>query len=124
METKERIKKSLEDLLKIEDVQACFVTGRQIGTVTPESKAKLKNLALWKLIMDTTHKFFPITEDFYMYGLSRLYFELKDYEIIMTFIGHGIALITIIPVLANRGLIEVEIENTSRIIKEILKLHK
>lgn len=122
MEIKEKVKISLEDLLKIEDVQACFVTGRQIGIITPEKKAKLKNLALWKLIMDTTHKFFPIINDFYMYGLSKLYFELKDYEIIMNFINHGIALITIIPALANKGLIEVEIENTSRKIKEILKL--
>jgi len=122
MEIKEKIKIPLEDLLKIEDVQACFITGRQIGTITPDSKAKLKNLALWKLIMDTTHKFFPIINDFYIYGLSKLYFELKDYEIIMSFIGHGMALITIIPALANKGLIEVEIENTSRRIREVLKL--
>ena len=122
MEVKEKIKKSLEDLLRIEDVGACFVTGRQVGTVTPEGKAKLKNISLWKLIMDTTHKFFPITEDFYMYGLSKLYFELKDYEVIMSFIGHGIALITIIPTLANRGLVEVEIENTAKEVKKALKL--
>jgi len=122
MEIKEKIKIPLEDLLKIEDVQACFITGRQIGTITPDSKAKLKNLALWKLIMDTTHKFFPIINDFYIYGLSKLYFELKDYEIIMSFIGHGMALITIIPALANKGLIEVEIENTYRRIREVLKL--
>jgi len=123
MESKDKIKKPLDDLLRMDDVEACFVIGKQIGTVTPKSKTKLKNLVLWKLIMDTTHKFFPITEDFYKYGLSKLYFELKDYEVIMTFMSSGIALITIIPTLTNRGLVEVEIENTSKVIKDILNLH-
>ena len=122
MDIKSKIQQVLDDLLKVEDIEACFVSGRMIGTVTPKSKSKLKNMALWKLIMDTTRKFFPVTDDFYAYGLSKLYFELKDYNIIMSFMGRGIALITIIPTLANRGMIEVEIENTRREIKQLLKL--
>ena len=116
----EDIKGILEDLLKMEDVQACLLTGRQTGTITPTSGTKLKNLVLWKLIMDSSHKFFPVIEDFYMYGLKDLYFELGEYEVIMAFIDQLTALLVVIPSLVNRGLVEVEIENSKRAIKEIL----
>jgi predicted regulator of Ras-like GTPase activity (Roadblock/LC7/MglB family) len=74
--------------------------------------------------MDSSHKFFPVIEDFYVYGLKRLYFELGEYEIIMTFIDQFTALIVVIPSLVNRGLVEVEIESSKRTIKEILGSHK
>jgi len=120
----EDIRVVLEDLLKMEDVQACLLTGRQTGTITPGSGTKLKNLVLWKLIMDSSHKFFPVIEDFYIYGLKRLYFELGDYEIIMTFLDQFTALLVVIPSLVNRGLVEVEIENSKRTIKEIIGRQK
>ncbi len=120
METKKMIKKSLEDLIKVDDIQACFVMGKLLGTIAPDTKAKLKNIALWTVIMNSTHKFFPIIEDFYVYGLSRLYYELKDYEIIIYFISPGTALLAIIPSLVNRGLVEVEIENTTLEIRKAL----
>jgi len=113
----------LEDLLRMEDVQACLLTGRQTGTITPKS-TKLKNLVLWKLIMDSSHKLFPVIEDFYVYGLKRLYFELGEYEVIMSFIDEFTALIAVIPSLANRGLVEVEIESSKRAIKEIIGRQK
>ena len=120
----EEIREVLEDLLKMEDVQACLLTGRQTGTITPGRGTKLKNLVLWKLIMDSSHKFFPVIEDFYVYGLKRLYFELGDYEIIMSFLDQFTALIVAIPSLVNRGLVEVEIENSKRTIKEIIGRQK
>ncbi len=120
----EEIRAVLEDLLKMEDVQACLLAGRQTGTITPERGTKLKNLVLWKLIMDSSHKFFPVIEDFYVYGLKRLYFELGDYEVIMSFLDQFTALIVVIPSLVNRGLVEVEIENSKRTIKEIIGRQK
>jgi hypothetical protein len=115
----EDIRAVLEDLLKMEDVQACLLTGRQTGTITPKS-TKLRNLVLWKLIMDSSHKFFPVIEDFYAYGLKSIYFELGDYEVIMGFIDKFTALLVVIPSLVNMGLVEVEIENSKRMIKEII----
>ncbi|HJW96674.1 MAG TPA: hypothetical protein VJ485_00755 [archaeon] len=120
----EEIRAVLEDLLKLEDVQACLLTGRQTGTITPGSGTKLKNLVLWKLIMDSSHKFFPVIEDFYAYGLKSLYFELGDYEVIMAFIDKFTALLVVIPFLVNRGLVEVEIENSKMAIKEIIGRQK
>jgi len=113
----------LEDLLRLEDVQACLLTGRQTGTITPKS-TKLRNLVLWKLIMDSSHKLFPIIEDFYVYGLKRLYFELGEYEVIMSFMDQFTALIAVIPSLVNRGLVEVEIESSKKAIKEIIGRYK
>ncbi len=115
----EEIRVVLEDLLRMEDVQACLLTGRQTGTITPKN-TKLRNLVLWKLIMDSSHKFFPVIEDFYVYGLKNLYFELGEYEIIMAFIDQFTALLVVIPSLVNRGLVEVEIENSKNLIKGIL----
>jgi len=115
----EDIKAVLDDLLKMEDVQACLLTGRETGTITPKT-TKLRNVVLWKLIMDSSHKFFPVIEDFYRYGLKKLYFELGDYEIIMSFLDQFTALLVVIPSLANRGLVEVEIENSKRSMKEII----
>lgn len=120
----EEIRAALEDLLKMEDVQACLLTGRQTGTITPGSSTKLKNVVLWKLIMDSSHKFFPVIEDFYIYGLKRMYFELGDYEVIMSFLDQFTALLVVIPSLVNRGLVEVEIENSKRTIKETIGRQK
>ena len=70
--------------------------------------------------MDTTDKFFSIIQDFYRYGLRRIYFELGEYEVIMSFIDPITALITVVPTLANRGVVEVEIENTKREIEKLI----
>ena len=118
----EDIKVVLEDLLKMEDVQACLLAGSHTGTITPTGNVKLKNLTLWKLIMDTTYKFFSIANDFFRYGLRELNFELGEYNIIMSFIDPSTALITVVPNLANMGIIGVEIENTKRDIEKIISV--
>ena len=113
----------LDDLIKMRDVEACLLeihmpTGRKV--ISPE-KVKLKNLALWGLIKRATGDLFSISQELYVYGLDKMHFELKEHEIIMSFIGPRTALIVVIPSLANRGLIEVEIENTKRMILEVMK---
>jgi predicted regulator of Ras-like GTPase activity (Roadblock/LC7/MglB family) len=124
MARNDEIKAVLEDLLKMEDVQACLLTGRQTGTLTPRTGTKLKNLVLWKLIMDSSHNFFPVIEDFYIYGLKNVYFELGEYEVIMAFIDKFTALLVVIPSLVNRGLVEVEVENSKNMIKDIIGKQK
>lgn len=117
------VKEILDDLIKIEDIEACLLEihlpmGRKI--ISPE-KIKLKNLALWELIKRVTSDLFSISQELYGHGLTKAYFELKEHEIIMSFLGPRTALIVVIPALANRGLIEVEIENTKRMILEVIK---
>jgi hypothetical protein len=124
MESKMGVKEILDDLVRMEDIEACLLemhlpVGRKV--ISPE-KIKLKNLALWELIKRATNDMFSVSQDLYSHGLTKMYFELKEYEIIMYFLGSRTALIVVIPALANRGLIEVEMENASRSIKEVLKL--
>jgi len=117
----EKIIKSLENLLKLEDILACLVAGKGIGTITPRKGVKLKDVGFWKLISDTIDKFFDVAEVFYKYGLSRIDFELGDYNIILKLINPGAYLVAVIPSLANKGLLEVEIENTRREIEELIE---
>jgi hypothetical protein len=53
-------------------------------------------------------------------GLSEMEFRLQDYEVLFyVFPDTENALVAIVPALANKGLLEVEIENARR---EILKI--
>lgn len=123
MAPKTGVKEILDDLIRIEDVEACLLEmhlpmGRKI--ISPE-KIKLKNLALLELIKRVTNDLFSVAQELYAHGLSKAYFELKEHEIIMSFLTPRTALIVIIPALANRGLVEVEIENSKRMILEVIK---
>jgi len=111
----------LEDLLKLDDILACLISSEQTGVLTPKKGVKLRDIGMWKLISDTTDKFFNIAKLFYKYGLDRVTYELGKYEVIAVFINQVTILLVVIPFLANKGLIEVEIENTRRSIESILK---
>lgn len=113
------MKKILDDLQRLDDVQACMLAKRHAGIITPEKKIKLKNMTLWKLINDTTDKFFEIANFFYQYGLSKIYFEIGELEIILSLIEPDVGLLVVIPSLANKGLLEVEIENAKRAIAQL-----
>jgi hypothetical protein len=56
------------------------------------------------------------------YGLDKVYFELGDWDVLFFILpGMDTALVAIVPALANRGLLEVEMENTRREIIKILE---
>ncbi|MBR9707212.1 MAG: hypothetical protein GOV15_02130 [Candidatus Diapherotrites archaeon] len=110
----------LEDLLKMEDVLACMVAKKGLeGGLAPPG-LKIKDLSLWRLVDNTTDQMFEIVKTFYDYGLDRVYLEIGRYTIIMATLSEVFALIVIIPSLANRGLIDVEVENSKRQIEEII----
>lgn len=114
-----KIKKILDDLQRLEDVQACEYVERGLEAIRPDVKIRLKDINLWNLISKTTDKFFEIAEDFYKYELKKIYFEIGELEVILTLIEPTVALIVIISSLANKGLLEVEIENARRQIVEL-----
>ena len=116
-----KVKKILDDLQKLEDVQACEYAERGLEAIMPNIKLRLKDIDLWNLVSKTTDKFFEIAEDFYKYDVNKIYFEIGDLEVILSLIEPTIALIVIISSLANKGLLEVEIENARRQIVELRK---
>lgn len=121
---KEIIKNILEDLLKFEDIYACSVSAKHIGEgIGPFTKegheSELKNI--WSSLEKTTDEFFRIIENYSDYGLEKIYFELGEYDVIFFILPEtDTALVTIVPALANRGLLEVELENARRKIVEIM----
>lgn len=109
----------LSDLLRLDDVLACMLARRDLGGVVP-NMMKLKDTAFWNIVKESTAQVFPIIERFFVYKVERINLELGEYMIIFAPITQKYSLMVIIPSLANMGLIDVEIENTKRKIKEIL----
>jgi len=110
----------LNDLLRMEDVLACMLAKKGLDGIVPKTM-KVKNVNLWSLISRTTSTIFDLIDKFYDYGLDRLYFELGEYTVVIATIDRTFSLVVVIPSLANMGLLDVEIENSKRKIKDIIK---
>jgi len=115
-----KVKIVLADLLKLEDIKACLLAEMRAGAITPEKGVKLKDLNLWKLVKDTTDKFFEIASSFYKYGMDRIYFELGEYVIMLYLIEPTVGILAIVPSLANRGLLEVALEKAKIEVAKII----
>lgn len=110
------------NLLKLEDVYACMVARKGMeGIVLIEEKGQeLRDV--WVSLEKTMNQFFSIIKAYSIYGLNKIYFELGKFDVIFFILPEtDTALVALIPALANRGLLEVELENTREKIIEILK---
>ena len=124
VEKEEAILKILEeDLLPLEDVLACMVARKGMEGIVPDfSKFKIKDVGVWEVLQKTMDEFFDIIEAFSEYGLDKVYFELGKHAVMFFVLPEtNVALVTIIKELANRGLLEVELENARLGIIELLK---
>lgn len=111
-----------QDLLRLDDVLACMVARKGMEGIVPSlDKFKIKDVGIWQILQKTMDEFFDVIEAYSEYGLSKVYFELGDYDVMFFILPNtNVALICIVPALANRGLLEVEIENARRsILKEL-----
>ena len=111
----------LDDLLKLDDILACMVARRNMISVMPSSDGfKPEVTGTWDIIKRAMDDVFGVIRDYSQAGLGEMEFRLQDYEVLFyIFPDTENALVAIIPALANKGLIEVEMENTRR---EILKI--
>ncbi len=112
----------LEDLLKEEDILATMLARKGFeGTSPSPDKFKLTDVRVWTNLQNAMGDFFEIMSKFSGTGLDKIYFELGDYEVIFFIVsGRDIAVVAVIPALANKGLLEVELENARRAITKIL----
>jgi uncharacterized protein with GYD domain len=121
---KERYKEILnEDLLRLEDIHAVMIATKHLEGIgpfiQPEYEHHLKRI--WDTLEKTMDDFFDIIAHYSDYGLDKIYFELGEYDIIFFILPEtDTALVAIVPALANRGLLEVELENARRRILEIM----
>jgi len=111
----------LDDLLKLDEILACMVARRNMISVMPSSDGfKPEVMGIWDIIKRATDDVFGVIRDYSQAGLGEMEFRLQDYEVLFyVFPDTENALVAIIPALANKGLIEIEMENTRR---EILKI--
>jgi len=111
----------LNDLLKLDDILACMVARRNMISVMPTSDGfKPEVNQVWDIIKRAMDEVFGVIRDYSQAGLGEMEFRLQNYEVMFyVFPDTENALVAIIPALANKGLIEVEMENARR---EILKV--
>jgi hypothetical protein len=113
----------LDDLLKLDDILACMVARQNMISVMPSDGTdsfKPEIHSIWDIIHRAMEDVFTVIREYSQAGLGEMDFRLQDYEALFyVFPDTENALVAIIPALANKGLLEVEMENARR---EILKI--
>ena len=119
------IAKVLDDLLRLDDILACMVARQNLISVMPSDDTdsfKPEINDIWDIISKAMQDVFSVIRIYSEAGLSEIDFALQDYEALFyVFPDTENALIAIIPALANKGLLEVEIENARREILQIMQ---
>jgi hypothetical protein len=112
----------LDDLLKLDDILACMVARHNMISVMPSGDGfKPEVNQVWDIIHRAMDDVFVVIREYSQTGLSEMEFRLQDYEaLFFIFPDTENALVAIIPALANKGLIEVEMENARREIQNIM----
>lgn len=113
----------LDDLMRLDDILACMVARRNMISVMPFSeKFKAEIDQIWDVIKRAMDDVFTVIGQYSSAGLAEMEFRLQDYEVLFyVFPDTENALVTIVPSLANKGLLEVEIENSRREILRIME---
>jgi len=110
----------LEELLQEEDILAVMLCRKGFDGIKPDpGKFKLSDAQVWTALEGAMDDVFSIISKFTQAGLDKIYFELGQYEVMFFILPEDdVALVAVIPALANKGLLEVEMENARR---EIVK---
>jgi hypothetical protein len=113
----------LDDLMRLDDIYACVVARRNMISVMPSSEGfKPEVNQIWDVIKRAMDEVFVVIGQYSGAGLSEMEFRLQDYEVLFyVFPDTENALVAIVPALANKGLLEVEIENARREILRIME---
>ncbi len=114
----------LDDLLRLDDIYACMVARQNMISVMPSAGTdgfKSEVTSIWDIIHRAMDDVFNVIREYSQTGLSEMEFRLQDYEVLFyVFHETDSALVAIIPALANKGLLEVEMENSRREIQAIM----
>ena len=114
----------LDDLLKLDDISACMVARQNMISVMPSddnNSFKPEVNDVWDIIHRAMDDVFNVIREYSQVGLFEMEFRMREYEVLFyVFPDTENALVAIVPALANKGLIEVEMENARREILTIL----
>ena len=114
----------LDDLLRLDDILACMVARQNMISVMPTAGTegfKSEVHEVWDIIHRAMDDVFNVIREYSQTGLQEIEFRLHDYEVLF-YVFHDTdnALVAIIPALANKGLLEVEMENARREIQSMM----
>ncbi|UCB58807.1 MAG: hypothetical protein JSV67_00485 [Thermoplasmatales archaeon] len=103
----------LNNLLKHEEILACMVARQNMISVMPEQdRFDPAVMEIWDVIKRAMDDVFGVIREYSQAGLGEIEFRLQDYAALFyIFPDTENALVTIVPALSNKGLIEVELEN-------------
>lgn len=108
----------LDDLLKLDDILACMVARQNMISVMPSDDTnsfKPEIYETWDVIKRAMDDVFNVIREYSAAGLAEMEFRLQNYEALFyVFPDTENALVAIIPSFANKGLLEVEMENSRR----------
>jgi len=114
----------LDDLLRLDDILACMVARQNMISVMPTAGTegfKSEVHEVWDIIHRAMDDVSNVIREYSQTGLQEIEFRLHDYEVLF-YVFHDTdnALVAIIPALANKGLLEVEMENARREIQSMM----
>ena len=117
------IENVLNQLLKFDEILACMVARRNMISVMPTGNGfKSEVMEVWDIIKRAMDDVFGVISAYSQAGLGEMEFRLQGCEVLFyVFPDTENALVAIIPALANKGLIEVEMENARREILRIME---
>jgi len=119
------IEKVLDDLLNYDDILACMVARQNMISVMPSdgtNSFKPEVNQIWDILHRAMDDVFVVIREYSQAGLGEMEFRLQDCEALFyVFPDTENALVAIIPALANKGLIEIELENARRDILRIME---
>ena len=113
----------LNDLINYDEILACMVARQNMISVMPNQELfDPEVMQIWDVIKRAMDDMFTVIRGYSQAGLGEIEFRLQDYEVLFyVFPDTENALVTIVPALANKGLIEIELENARRKILEVMK---
>jgi len=113
----------LDDLMRLDDILACMVARRNMISVMPSREEfKPEVNQIWDNIHRAMDDVFGVIGAYSQIGLGEMEFRLQDYEVLFyVFPDTENALVAIVPALANKGLLEVELENARREILRVME---
>jgi len=112
----------LNDLLNYDEILACMVARQNMISVMPDQELfDPQVMQIWDIIKRAMDDVFTVIRGYSQAGLDEIEFRLQEYEVLFyVFPDTENALVVIVPALSNKGLIEVEMENARREIKNIM----
>ena len=112
----------LNDLTNYDEILACMVARQNMISVMPDQELfDPQVMQIWDIIKRAMDDVFTVIRGYSQAGLDEIEFRLQEYEVLFyVFPDTENALVVIVPALSNKGLIEVEMENARREIKNIM----